>query len=80
MILSISLSVYRNDLKTIKKQYKNSQNSFILRNDMILKKIMYATINVLNSGFFCTTGMQHEKYLFYKVLSYRCNKKGGEEF
>jgi hypothetical protein len=24
MVLSISLSVYRNDLKTIKKQYKNS--------------------------------------------------------
>jgi hypothetical protein len=41
---------------------------------------MYATINVLNSGFFYNTGMQHEKYLFHKALRYRFNKKKGEEF
>jgi hypothetical protein len=38
------------------------------------------TINVLNSGFFYDTGMQHENYLFQKALSYRCNKEKGEEF
>jgi hypothetical protein len=36
---------------------------------------MYAMINVLNSGFFYNTGMQHEKYLFHKTLSYWFNKK-----
>ena len=28
---------------------------------LVRKEIMYATINVLNSGFFYNTGMQHEK-------------------
>ena len=47
---------------------------------LVRKEIMYATINVLNSGFFYNTGMQHEKYLFHKALRYRFNKKKGEEF
>ncbi|MBE3122860.1 MAG: hypothetical protein IMZ58_11735 [Thermoplasmata archaeon] len=47
---------------------------------LVRKEIVYATINVLNSGFFYNTGMQHEKYLFHKVLSYRFHKKKGEEF
>jgi hypothetical protein len=47
---------------------------------LVRKDIMYATINVLNSGFFYDTGIQHEKYLFHKALSYRFNKKKGEEF
>jgi len=38
---------------------------------------MYATINVLNSGFFYNTGMQHEKYLFHKVLSHRLIRRKG---
>jgi hypothetical protein len=38
---------------------------------------MYAMINVLNSGFFYNIGMQHEKYLFHKTLSYWFNKKKG---
>jgi len=44
---------------------------------LVRKEIMYATINVLNSGFFYNTGMQHEKYLFHKTLSYWFNKKKG---
>ncbi|MBE3137994.1 MAG: hypothetical protein IMZ43_11480 [Thermoplasmata archaeon] len=47
---------------------------------LVRKEIVYATINVLNSGFFYNTGMQHEKYLFHKALSYRFHKKKGEEF
>jgi hypothetical protein len=47
---------------------------------LVRKEIMYETINVLNSGFFYNTGMQHEKYLFHKALRYRFNKKKGEEF
>jgi len=48
----------------------------IFKNDRLVRKeIMYAMINVLNSGFFYNTGMQHEKYLFHKTLSYWFNKK-----
>jgi hypothetical protein len=42
---------------------------------LVRKEIIYATINDLNSSFFYDTRMQHEKYLFHKVLSYRFNKK-----
>jgi hypothetical protein len=41
---------------------------------------MYATINVLNTGFFYNTGIQYENYLIHKALSYRCNKEKGEDF
>jgi len=44
---------------------------------LVRKEIMYETINVLNSGFFYSTGMQHEKYLFYKVLSHRLIRRKG---
>jgi hypothetical protein len=31
-------------------------------------------------GFSSTAGMHHEKYPFHKALSFRINKKKGEEF
>jgi len=41
----------------------------------IRKEIMYANDPSLNTGFFSSTGIQHDKFLVHKVLSYRLNKK-----
>jgi hypothetical protein len=38
MVLSISLFVYRNDLKTIKKQYKNSSKVVDIHERQVSKK------------------------------------------
>jgi len=53
-VLTIALSVYRNDLKTIKKEYKNSSILIDMGDAMIVRKgILLVTIKVLNSGFSC---------------------------
>ena len=42
---------------------------------LVRKKIMYTTINDLNSGFLNNTWMHNEKHLFPKALSYKFKKK-----
>jgi hypothetical protein len=81
MVLSISLSVYRYDLKTIKKQYKNSSKLVDIEERQVSKKRNYVGNDQrFELCFLYTTGILYEKNLFHKVLRYRCNEERGAEF